>query len=76
MGGDAFPFQRGTDLGGDIDMLDQQVTDAVAAEADAAGIGEQGLPVAARGSRSQAFNTATVGWASKTHRSLRPFPIT
>jgi hypothetical protein len=42
-----FPFQRGADLSGGLDMLDQQVMDAVGAEAGSSGVGEQDLPVPA-----------------------------
>jgi hypothetical protein len=44
MDGDAFAFQRRTDLGGSFDMTDQQVMHAVGAETRASGIGEQNLP--------------------------------
>jgi len=47
MDGDAFAFQRRTELGGSLDMTDQQVMHAVGAETCASGIGEQNLPVAA-----------------------------
>jgi hypothetical protein len=47
MNGDAFAFQRRTDLGGSIDMTDQQVMYAVGAETRASGIGEKDLTITA-----------------------------
>ena len=41
-----FPFNA--DVGGGLNMLDQQVVDAVGTEAGAAGMGKQNLPVTAR----------------------------
>ena len=74
--GDPFLFQRGAHSGRRCAMLVQQVLHAMDAETVTLALGNSTSPSPRCGSRSQAFNTATVDLAMGVQRSLRPLPMT